>query len=199
MMRWWCTTAVEYSAPRACGGHSGLWAMRRWPSWTVAGQPGVPRAYQSKTARWKLTQYRRPLVLHGTGPQSLAFTLPCRCVLVYTCMHLHGCEHNHAVHQPDAVRSLADMRALVASWQSAGAESRARGQIVDARPAARFDGTAPEPRAGMRAGHMPGAVNVPFSDMLTDGRYVVVTFCFLACYSLTTVYCLLTRHGVKGT
>ena len=34
-------------------------------------------------------------------------------------------------------------------------------QVVDARPADRFRGEAPEPRAGVRSGHMPGALNVP--------------------------------------
>lgn len=40
-------------------------------------------------------------------------------------------------------------------------------QIVDARGAPRFRGEAPEPRAGLASGHMPGAANVPF-DTLTD-------------------------------
>ncbi|MEM0976401.1 MAG: 3-mercaptopyruvate sulfurtransferase [Pseudomonadota bacterium] len=40
--------------------------------------------------------------------------------------------------------------------------------ILDARPAQRFAGTAPEPRAGMRAGHMPGATNVFFKSLLTE-------------------------------
>ncbi len=40
-------------------------------------------------------------------------------------------------------------------------------QIVDARAAGRFDGTAPEPRPGMRSGHIPGSRNLPF-DQLTD-------------------------------
>mmetsp|Transcript_126550 Transcript_126550/g.252959 ORF Transcript_126550/g.252959 Transcript_126550/m.252959 type:complete len:386 (-) Transcript_126550:28-1185(-) len=39
--------------------------------------------------------------------------------------------------------------------------------IVDARPAGRFLGTVPEPRAGMRGGHMPGSINVPFINLLT--------------------------------
>ena len=44
-------------------------------------------------------------------------------------------------------------------------------QIVDARPAARFRGEAPEPRPGLRLGHIPGSKNLPFSDVLTaDGR-----------------------------
>lgn len=48
---------------------------------------------------------------------------------------------------------------------------RAEARILDARPAARFNAIAPEPRAGLRSGAMPGAQNLPFSDLLTsDGR-----------------------------
>ena len=43
-------------------------------------------------------------------------------------------------------------------------------QIADARGAGRFEGRDPEPRAGMRSGHMPGAVNVPYSALSTNGR-----------------------------
>ena len=39
-------------------------------------------------------------------------------------------------------------------------------QIVDARPSGRFYGTVPEPRVGLRSGHMPGAINVPVTDIL---------------------------------
>ena len=39
-------------------------------------------------------------------------------------------------------------------------------QIVDARPAARFRGEAPEPREGLRAGHIPGSLNLPYANLL---------------------------------
>ncbi len=43
-------------------------------------------------------------------------------------------------------------------------------QVVDARAGARFRGEAPEPRAGLRSGHMPGALNTPFDTLLNaDG------------------------------
>jgi thiosulfate/3-mercaptopyruvate sulfurtransferase len=45
-------------------------------------------------------------------------------------------------------------------------------QVVDARPAARFRGEAAEPRAGIRSGHMPGALNVPVTELIEDGRLV---------------------------
>lgn len=43
-------------------------------------------------------------------------------------------------------------------------------QVVDARPADRFRGEAPEPRPGLRSGHMPGAMNLPSSTLVVDGR-----------------------------
>ena len=45
-------------------------------------------------------------------------------------------------------------------------------QVVDARPANRFHGEAPEPRPGIRGGHMPGALNVPVTELIEDGRLV---------------------------
>ena len=44
------------------------------------------------------------------------------------------------------------------------------GQILDARSAGRFSGAAPEPRPGLSCGHMPGAVSVPFTELVEDGR-----------------------------
>jgi thiosulfate/3-mercaptopyruvate sulfurtransferase len=45
-------------------------------------------------------------------------------------------------------------------------------QVVDARPADRFRGEAPEPREGVRSGHMPGARNVPVTGLIEHGRLV---------------------------
>lgn len=55
------------------------------------------------------------------------------------------------------VRSLDDVKGLI--------DSR-REQIVDARAAQRFRGEAPEPRAGLRSGHMPTAFNLPYNELL---------------------------------
>ena len=43
-------------------------------------------------------------------------------------------------------------------------------QVVDARSAGRFRGETPEPRAGLRGGHMPGSFNVPYDEVLKEGR-----------------------------
>jgi thiosulfate/3-mercaptopyruvate sulfurtransferase len=61
---------------------------------------------------------------------------------------------------PHAVTSFAEIQQQIA----------ARGQILDARPAARFAGTAPEPRPGLSSGHMPGATSVPVIELVENGR-----------------------------
>jgi thiosulfate/3-mercaptopyruvate sulfurtransferase len=88
----------------------------------------------------------------------------------------------------DLVRSMPDVRRAIES----GAAS-----ILDARPPARFAGTDPEPRPGLKAGHMPGARNVPvaaivgpdgklkseddlravFADAGIEGRKPIITTC----------------------
>jgi thiosulfate/3-mercaptopyruvate sulfurtransferase len=45
-------------------------------------------------------------------------------------------------------------------------------QIVDARSAERFAGEAPEPRPGLRSGHMPRSFNVPYERLIENGRLV---------------------------
>lgn len=64
-----------------------------------------------------------------------------------------------ATFHPELVRSFGDVKAAIA----------AKGQIADARPAGRFAGRDPEPRAGLRSGHMPGAVSLPAMDLVRDG------------------------------
>ncbi len=62
-----------------------------------------------------------------------------------------------------SVRTLEDMQANLASKAA---------QVVDARGMGRFGGTEPEPRAGVRGGHMPGSINLPSSSLLSaDGHY----------------------------
>lgn len=64
--------------------------------------------------------------------------------------------------RPELVRSLDDVSGIINS---------ASAQIIDARSGSRFRAEVPEPRAGLRSGHMPGACNVPFDALLNpDGR-----------------------------
>lgn len=43
--------------------------------------------------------------------------------------------------------------------------------VVDARARDRFAGRVAEPRPGLRSGHMPGALNLPYAELLRDGRF----------------------------
>ncbi len=65
-------------------------------------------------------------------------------------------------------RTPEDIVATLARVERAMTENSA--QIVDARPADRFRGEAPEPRPGLRGGHIPGSRNVPAATLVEDGR-----------------------------
>jgi thiosulfate/3-mercaptopyruvate sulfurtransferase len=64
-------------------------------------------------------------------------------------------------------RQPADVVASLATVQAALANEAA--QVVDARPADRFRGEAPEPRPGVRPGHIPGSLNVPSTALVENG------------------------------
>jgi len=57
----------------------------------------------------------------------------------------------------DLVRDVSDMKSLLKDHSA---------EIIDARSAERFAGRAPEPRPGLRSGHMPGAHNLPYGRLL---------------------------------
>ncbi len=61
--------------------------------------------------------------------------------------------------QAERLRGIGDVKRIVR--QGGGTAL-----ILDARARGRFDGTTPEPRADLPAGHMPGAANLPASDLL---------------------------------
>jgi len=44
--------------------------------------------------------------------------------------------------------------------------------ILDARPSARFKGEAPEPRKGLRSGHIPGSKSLPATELIRDGMLI---------------------------
>lgn len=71
----------------------------------------------------------------------------------------------HADFDRRRVVSLAEMREIV---------GKGNVQIADARSAGRFSGTDPEPRQGLRGGHMPGARNVPSASLSENGELLPV-------------------------
>ena len=71
--------------------------------------------------------------------------------------------HYTAWQAADRLRDKAQIMANIASKAE---------QVVDARGAARFEGNAPEPRAGMAAGHIPGALSLPYTKFYNaDGTF----------------------------
>ncbi len=65
-----------------------------------------------------------------------------------------------ASHAPEKIININDLQNILKAEDSL---------ILDARPSARFEGTAPEPRAGLRSGHMPGSRSLPFGELMRDG------------------------------
>jgi thiosulfate/3-mercaptopyruvate sulfurtransferase len=63
-------------------------------------------------------------------------------------------------HEDKFVASLDEVRAALADGSA---------QVVDARPAERFRGAVPEPRANVKSGRMPGSLNLPFVEIIEHG------------------------------
>jgi thiosulfate/3-mercaptopyruvate sulfurtransferase len=62
---------------------------------------------------------------------------------------------------PDVVASVADVQTALTDKSA---------QVVDSRPADRFRGEVPEPRPGVRPGHIPGSLSVPSSELVKEGK-----------------------------
>jgi thiosulfate/3-mercaptopyruvate sulfurtransferase len=117
-------------------------------------QEGV---FSAPRARWMLRTFGAPnvYILNGGLNAWLTANLP---------------TESGPVHRPAATfRATLDREAVkdFAQIQQLIAEDK---QILDARSAARFTGTAPEPRPNLSSGHMPGATSVPFTDLVDSGR-----------------------------
>ncbi|MEX2250321.1 MAG: 3-mercaptopyruvate sulfurtransferase [Parvibaculum sp.] len=73
----------------------------------------------------------------------------------------YSARHFTARRNTSLIRDLAHMMANL--------DTRAE-QVLDARSPGRFNGTEPEPRPGLRSGHIPGSLNLPASELIAaDG------------------------------
>jgi thiosulfate/3-mercaptopyruvate sulfurtransferase len=70
----------------------------------------------------------------------------------------------HAKLKSEAVQDFAAIQRMISQHV----------QILDARSSGRFAGTAPEPRPGISSGHMPGAVSVPYTELVDQGHLLAV-------------------------
>jgi thiosulfate/3-mercaptopyruvate sulfurtransferase len=102
----------------------------------------------------------RVFILDGGLPKWEAEGLPVDSDIVKRLPRHFTPRLNHAV-----IADMADVSKAVATNSA---------QIVDARPALRFKGEAPEPRAGVRKGHMPKSKNLPFQEIVKNGHLVGV-------------------------
>ncbi|HEY6375928.1 MAG TPA: 3-mercaptopyruvate sulfurtransferase [Edaphobacter sp.] len=117
-------------------------------------QEGV---FSAPRARWMLRTFGAPnvYILNGGLNAWTAASLPTESGPVH-----RPAATFHATLNRDAVKDFAQIQHLIAYHK----------QILDARSAARFTGTAPEPRPGISSGHMPGATSVPFTELVEAGR-----------------------------
>lgn len=117
----------------------------------IAGYGSAPRAW------WMLRAFghKKVSILNGGLPKWLAEG---RAVTTYVPTPKPVTFTPHF--DPGFVRSKAQLLANL---------DDKREQVLDARSAARFAGTAPEPRPGLRGGHIPGSCNLP-SDQIGDSK-----------------------------
>ncbi|XP_074575046.1 thiosulfate/3-mercaptopyruvate sulfurtransferase 2-like [Curcuma longa] len=78
--------------------------------------------------------------------------------------HLVGSSTFETKFQPHLVRTLEQVKANIETQEY---------QHIDARSKARFDGTVPEPRKGIRSGHVPGSKCIPYAQMLDSSNMLL--------------------------
>lgn len=113
--------------------------------------------YSSPRAWWMLRYmgFKEVYVLKGGLPAWKAQGQP------ITHQHIHAAHSGNftAEVQKEWFKSKEDIKSLLGNPDY---------QIVDARSQSRFDGTSPEPRAGLSSGHIPGSNNLPFDQVIND-------------------------------
>jgi len=113
--------------------------------------------FSAPRVRWTLLAFgvRDVTILEGGMPKWLAEGRPTEDGVPYRRPRHFTARLDHG-----AVALVDDVRSALASGSA---------QVIDARSAERFAGSAPEPREGVRAGHMPGSLNVPFTMLTSEG------------------------------
>lgn len=115
--------------------------------------------FAAPRVRWtfKVFGARDVVILDGGLPKWLAEGRPVE-------------EDSPKARQPRSFTARLDNGAVANADDVARATTSQTIQVVDARAADRFRGEAPEPRPGLASGHIPGSLNLPSSQLTTDGR-----------------------------
>ncbi len=76
--------------------------------------------------------------------------------------------------KPDLANFVADFDAeqVVSAGQLLSLINEGEGTILDARSLARFNGEVEEPRKGLRPGHIPGSISLPFTNLISNGTLI---------------------------
>jgi len=115
--------------------------------------------YSSPRAWWifKAMGHKNVAVLDGGFPAWKNANLP---IAIQT--NYDGEAGNfEANYQPNLIKSATEVLATLEKKEVT---------ILDARSDGRFHGTAPEPRAHLKSGHIPGSQNLPSSKIIKDGK-----------------------------
>lgn len=130
----------------------GLSDAQRFVVYDASGFPGAARVW------WTLRIFgaRDVKILAGGLPQWRADGRPL--------------EAGAAARAPCSFMPHFDEAAVADAEKVKSASESGSAQIVDARTSSRFRGEAPEPRPGLRSGHIPGSFNLPWRDVVADGR-----------------------------
>ena len=109
-------------------------------------------------ARWTLRAFghERVALLHGGLPRWVAEGLPTGSGEP----HILSARVEHWELNKEIVSTLQQVQTRTPSTV-----------VIDARPAGRFEGRDPEPRAGVAGGHIPGSCSLPFTDLLDEANY----------------------------
>ena len=115
--------------------------------------------FAAPRVRWtfKVFGARDVVILDGGFPKWLAEGRPVE-------------EDSPKTRKPRSFTARLDNGAVANADDVARATASQAIQVVDARAADRFRGEAPEPRPGLASGHIPGSLNLPSSQLTTDGR-----------------------------
>lgn len=115
--------------------------------------------FSAPRVRWTFQTFgaKDVVILEGGMPQWLAEGRPVE----------DGAPRQRA---PRSFTARLDHSAVADADDIARAIASNSAQVIDARAADRFRGEAPEPRAGLRSGHIPGSLNVPSSALVADGK-----------------------------
>ena len=152
------TSALPHMMPRPEAFAAAVGAMGIGDGMRIVVYDGLG-LFSAPRVRWTFRTFgaRDVVILDGGMPQWLAEGRPVE-------------EGAPRARQPRSFTARLDHSAVADMNDVAKALETGSAQIVDARPADRFRGEAPEPRPGVRSGHMPGALNLPSSALVADGK-----------------------------